>query len=77
MGRSLLNLPVFESAIDKCQRALKPHGVDVINIITSDEPRIYSDILNCFVAIAACQVCFPKLVLNVSYETNEKVWWKF
>jgi fatty acid synthase len=60
MGKSLLKLPVFAAAINKCQQALKPHCVDVINIITSDVPRIFSNIVNCFVGIVACQVCTPE-----------------
>jgi fatty acid synthase len=59
MGRSLLTLPVFAAAIGKCQDALKPHGIDVIDIITSDDSRIFSNVLNCFVGIAACQVRIP------------------
>jgi fatty acid synthase len=69
MGKSLLKLPVFAAAIDKCQRALKPYGVDVINIITSDDPRIFNNILNCFVGIAACQVKNVAAILNLSSET--------
>jgi fatty acid synthase len=60
MGKSLITLPVFAAAITRCQEALQPHGVDVINIITSDDSRVISDILNCFVGIAAFQVCIPK-----------------
>jgi fatty acid synthase len=56
MGKSFLKLPVFAAAIDKCQEALKPHGVDVMHIISSDDPGIFDNILNCFVGIAACQV---------------------
>jgi fatty acid synthase len=57
MGKSLLRIPVFAAAIDKCQQALKPYGVDVIDIITSEDLRIFNNILNCFVGITACQVC--------------------
>jgi len=56
MGKALLNVPTFAAAIEKCQGALKPHGVDLFNIITSDDPHIFDNILNCFVGIAACQV---------------------
>jgi fatty acid synthase len=56
MGKSLLKIPVFAAAIDKCQQTLKPHGLDVINIISSEDPKIFDNILNCFVGIAACQV---------------------
>jgi fatty acid synthase len=56
MGKSLLKLPIFAAAIKKCHQVLEPHGVDLISVITSDNPKIYDNILNCFVGIAACQV---------------------
>ena len=56
MGKSLLKLPIFSAAIEKCHRILEPHGVDLINVITSGNPRLFDNILNCFVGIAACQV---------------------
>jgi fatty acid synthase len=56
MGKSLLKLPIFAAAIEKCHRVLEPHGVDLISVITSDNPKIFDNILNCFVGIAACQV---------------------
>jgi len=56
MGKSLLKLPIFAAAIEKCHQILEPHGVDLINIITADNPKIFDNILNCFVGIAACQV---------------------
>jgi hypothetical protein len=72
MGKSLLKLPVFAAAIDKCQEALKPYGVDVINILTSDDPVIFSNILNCFVGIAAFQVCFSKQIINVTLRFSKE-----
>ncbi|XP_069677436.1 fatty acid synthase-like isoform X2 [Periplaneta americana] len=56
MGKSLLNIPVFAAAIEKCQSVLEPYGVDLFNIITTDDPKIFDNIVNCFVGIAACQV---------------------
>jgi fatty acid synthase len=56
MGKSLLKLPIFAAAIEKCHRVLEPHGVDVTNVITSEDPKMFDSILNCFVGIAACQV---------------------
>jgi fatty acid synthase len=29
MGKSLLKLPIFATAIEKCHRAPEPHGVDL------------------------------------------------
>ena len=62
MGKSLLKFPIFAAAIEKCHRFLEPHGVDLINVITSDNPKIYDNILNCFVGIAACQVIVTVLM---------------
>jgi fatty acid synthase len=56
MGKSLLKIPVFATTIHKCQQVLKPHGIEVLHIITADDPGIFENILNCFVGIAACQV---------------------
>jgi len=56
MGKSLLKLPIFSAAIENCHRVLESHGVDLISVITSDNPKIFDNILNCFVGIAACQV---------------------
>ncbi|KDR18643.1 hypothetical protein L798_06624, partial [Zootermopsis nevadensis] len=56
MGKALLNIPIFAAAIERCQQALRPHGVDLLNIITTEDPSIFDNILNCFVGIAACQV---------------------
>ena len=61
MGKSLLKLPIFAAAIEKCHRILEPHGVDLINVITSDNPTLFDNILNCFVGIAACQVIVTTL----------------
>jgi acyl transferase domain-containing protein len=77
MGKSLLQFPVFASAIEKCQEALKPHGVDVINVITSDDPRIFNNIVNCFVGIAACQVCILKQFINLTYHFSKILKQKF
>ncbi|XP_039289774.1 fatty acid synthase isoform X4 [Nilaparvata lugens] len=56
MGRSLLQFPVFAAAMHKCQAALKPKGIDLINILSSDDPAVLENVLNCFVGIAAVQI---------------------
>jgi len=56
MGTDLMKLPVFTDAINKCDMILKPRGVDIKNILTSQNPKIFDNILNSFVGIAAVQV---------------------
>ncbi|XP_014245947.1 fatty acid synthase-like [Cimex lectularius] len=56
MGTELLKLPCFARAIHKCQEVLKPEGIDVIKIITSQDQKMFDNILHSFVGIAAVQI---------------------
>jgi len=56
MGTELMKIQVFANAINKCDVILKPRGVDIKNILTSQNPKLFDNILNSFVGIAAVQV---------------------
>lgn len=56
MGLTLMKIPVFAQAVQKCHQLLEPKGVDLIRIITDTEPTTFDNILNSFVGIAAIQV---------------------
>jgi len=56
MGTDLMKIPVFADAINKCDIILKPRGVDIKDILTSQDPKLFNNILNSFVGIAAVQV---------------------
>jgi fatty acid synthase len=56
MGRDLLQLPTFAQTIDRCDAVLRPRGLDIRHIITDTDPKLFDNILNAFVGIAAIQV---------------------
>ncbi|XP_026333200.1 fatty acid synthase-like [Hyposmocoma kahamanoa] len=56
MGTQLMRIPIFAAAIERCSRVLKPKGVDIIHIITSEDKTIFDNILHSFVGIAAIQI---------------------
>lgn len=56
MGKGLLDIPVFANAIERCDKVLKPKGVDIYDILTSDDPTLFDNIVNAFVGIIAVQV---------------------
>ncbi|XP_043468900.1 fatty acid synthase-like [Leptopilina heterotoma] len=56
MGEALLQIPVFAKAIEKCDRVLKPRGIDIKHIITAKDPKMFDNIVNSFVGIAAIQI---------------------
>lgn len=51
-----MKFPIFAKAIQKCDAILKPHGVDIVDIITNKDKKTFDNILNSFVGIAAIQV---------------------
>ncbi|CAG9791688.1 unnamed protein product [Diatraea saccharalis] len=56
MGTQLMRIPIFAAAIERCQRALEPKGIDLVHIITSTDKKIFDNILHSFVGIAAVQI---------------------
>lgn len=56
MGNGLLNIPIFANAIDRCDKVLRPKGIDIRRVLTSDDPALFDDIVNAFVGIIAVQV---------------------
>lgn len=55
-GRALLDLPPFDDVIQRCRSALLPFGMDVIDVITREDPDPMKSTTYSFVAIAAVQV---------------------
>ncbi|KAF2887919.1 hypothetical protein ILUMI_18254, partial [Ignelater luminosus] len=55
MATGLMVLPIFAEAIHKCHRLLEPKGIDLLTIVTGDDPKMFENILHSFVGIAAVQ----------------------
>ncbi|KAG4069737.1 hypothetical protein HA402_003178 [Bradysia odoriphaga] len=68
MGTSLLELPLFRASIQRSHETLKPYNLDLIQIITSQDPKTFDNILHSFVGIAAIQVALVDVLraLNLS-----------
>ncbi|KAB0802399.1 hypothetical protein PPYR_04585 [Photinus pyralis] len=56
MAVDLMELPIFASAMYECHEILKPKGIDLMKIVTEDDPKIFDNILHSFVGIAAIQI---------------------
>lgn len=55
MGKDLLRNNIFKRTFDRCAATLQPYGVDLFEILTSDDPATFEDITNAFTGIAAIQ----------------------
>lgn len=54
----------------RCHKALEPKGINLTKIITDPDPKIYDNILNSFVGIAAIQVGLTDILKTVGIEPD-------
>ncbi|KAI8426660.1 LOW QUALITY PROTEIN: hypothetical protein MSG28_005429 [Choristoneura fumiferana] len=56
MARALLRLPVFAASVSRAAAALRPHGLDLLHVLTEAPEAAFDNVINSFVSIAAVQV---------------------
>lgn len=62
MGASLMELPMFRSTIQKLSVTLRPYNIDLIKIITSEDPTVFDNVINSFVGITAIQAALADVL---------------
>ncbi|OAD52584.1 Fatty acid synthase [Eufriesea mexicana] len=62
MGKDLLSIEVFQKSLRRCAEALKPEGIDLMNLIQNGTAETFENVLHSFVSIAAIQVALVDLL---------------
>lgn len=62
MGTDLMKIPIFAESIEKSHRILATKGLDLKNIITSPDPKMFDNILHSFIGIAAIQIALTDIL---------------
>ncbi|XP_070141375.1 fatty acid synthase [Drosophila kikkawai] len=70
MGKSLMIIPRFRDSIQICHQTLLPKGLNLIQILTSNDPETYENILNSFVGIAAVQIGLTDVLRSLNFEPD-------
>ena len=70
MGRSLLSIDTFQNSLRRCAAALKPEGVDLMNLILHGTNETFENVVNSFVSIAAIQVALVDVLSLIGIEPN-------
>ncbi|XP_076272609.1 fatty acid synthase 1 [Rhynchophorus ferrugineus] len=73
MARDLMKLDVFKQSIDKCSAALRPHNINLEEIIVKGSAASFDNVLNSFVSIAAMQVALTDVLKTVGLEPDHIV----
>jgi len=60
MGRDLMTLDCFRESIMRSDMALRPYGIDLVDILMSSTEKMFNDVVSSFVGIVSIQViwCF-------------------
>ncbi|XP_075991465.1 fatty acid synthase-like [Anticarsia gemmatalis] len=70
MGTQLMRIPIFAAAIERCRQALEPKGIDIVNIITSDDESTFNNVLNSFVGISAIQIGLTDVLREIGLKPD-------
>jgi len=62
MGADLMKIPMFAESIEKSHKLLAASGLNLKEIITSPDPKIFDNILYSFVGIAAIQIALTDVL---------------
>lgn len=65
MGRELLNIEVFQRSLRRSAEALKPHGIDLMNIIMNSTDETYENVVDSFVSLAAMQIALVDVLASI------------
>lgn len=65
MGRELLGIEVFSRSLRRCADALRPHGIDLMDIIMTSTEETFENVINSFVSIAAMQVALVDVLTSI------------
>lgn len=71
MGKDLLCIEPFKRSLQRCADALKPEGVDLMNVILNSTPESFvENIVHCFISIAAIQVALVDLLAYLGIQPD-------
>ncbi|XP_065216376.1 fatty acid synthase-like [Planococcus citri] len=70
MGKSLMEIPIFAESIQRSHDVLLSKKIDLIKIITDDDPKMFDNILNSFVGIAAIQIALVDVLRKLNVQPD-------
>lgn len=70
MGRDLLKVKVFNQTIQRCHKILDRKGMNLMEIITSDNATVFDHVQNPFVAICSVQLGMVNILKALGIEPD-------
>lgn len=73
MAKDMMHVEVFNNSIHRCAEALRPEGIDLIDILTKSDEARFDNILNSFISIAAVQVALTDVLSSIGINPDGMV----
>jgi fatty acid synthase, animal type len=70
MGTDLLTIPLFRKTIQKCHDILASKGLNLIEIITSQDKSTFDQVLNSYVGIVAIEIALTDVLKSLGLEPD-------
>ena len=70
MGKQLWPIETFQRSLRRCADALKPEGIDLLDLILSGTTDTFASVLNSFVSIAAIQVALVDVLTMIGIQPD-------
>uniref|UniRef100_A0A1I8NSS5 Fatty acid synthase n=1 Tax=Stomoxys calcitrans TaxID=35570 RepID=A0A1I8NSS5_STOCA len=70
MAKDLMQFEVFAQSVHRCAEALRPEGVDLVDVLTKSTEKSFDNILNSFISIAAMQVALTDLLTSLGIKPD-------
>ncbi|CAH1180924.1 unnamed protein product [Phyllotreta striolata] len=70
MGRDLMNIRAFRETFERCDAAVKPYGVDLMQTIMNPPENALENLGNCFTAILAISISLTDLLASIGVKPD-------
>lgn len=70
MAKDLMQFEIFKNSIKRCSDILKPHGINLEDIIINNNESAFDNVRNSFISIAAMQVALTDILNALGVEPD-------
>lgn len=70
MAKDLMQLDIFKNSIRRCSDALKPHGINLEDLLLRSDESAFDNVQNSFISIAAMQVALTDILKTLGIEPD-------
>ncbi|CAG9772141.1 unnamed protein product [Ceutorhynchus assimilis] len=70
MAKNLIKLDIFEKSIDRCAEALRPHGIDLKDIMVNSSQETFENVLYSSISITAMQIALTDILKTIGIEPD-------